>query len=84
MRIRIRVSVWAQWNYRRHWLLSACTYNLWQQGNMRLTKAMRLIKRAKTNITNVPRRPQGCEVQNNGQKVNRKHISQGLSSPADY
>ena len=35
-------------NYRRRWLLSACAYSMWQQGNMRLTKNMRLIKRAKT------------------------------------
>ena len=28
-------------SYRRRWLLSACTYNSWQQGNMRLTADMR-------------------------------------------
>ena len=27
--------------YRRRWLLSACTYSLWQQGNMRLTNNKR-------------------------------------------
>ena len=30
-------------SYRRRWLLSACTYNSWQQGNMRLTRNSRLI-----------------------------------------
>ena len=33
---------------------------------------------------NVPRRAQECKVQNDGQKVNREHISRGLTSPADY
>ena len=28
--------------YRRCWLLSACAYNSWQQGNMRLTADIRL------------------------------------------
>ena len=29
--------------YRRRWLLSACAYNSWQQGNMRLTRNSHLI-----------------------------------------
>ena len=33
---------------------------------------------------NVPRRSRGCEVQNDGQKVNRERVSRGLSCPADY
>ena len=32
----------------------------------------------------MPRRFRECKVQNDGQKVNRKCISLGLSSPADY
>ena len=75
--------------YHRCWLLSTCAYNLWQQVNMCLTKknvmgSVCLIKGLGHGMQdqqmNMPRRFQRHDVQNDGQEVNREHVSQSLST----
>ena len=75
--------------YRRNWLLSACTYNTWQQESMRLTKSMcltgsmRLIKSAKCGRWGVRKeRVEGRKAYNGGQEAIRERISRHFSSPA--
>ena len=43
-----RNRVCCQGSYRRHWLLSTCAYNCWQQGNMRLTADVRLTRNSRS------------------------------------